>query len=92
MRVIVTGSRHWTDRKAIRGELEKLPSDAIVVHGGAKGADSIAGEVAAELGLQVEVFPANWREFAKSAGPIRNQEMLDKGADLVLAFPSRNRR
>jgi hypothetical protein len=33
MRVIVCGSRHWTDREAIRRELALLPSGSVILHG-----------------------------------------------------------
>jgi hypothetical protein len=32
-------------------------------------------------------FPADWKRHGKSAGPLRNQEMLDAAPDLVIAFP-----
>lgn len=32
-------------------------------------------------------YPAMWRAFGGAAGPLRNQEMVDAGADLVMAFP-----
>lgn len=58
-----------------------------VIHGGASGADNAAGRMARELNLEVEVHPADWKKHGRAAGPIRNQEMLDSGVDLVLAFP-----
>lgn len=62
MRVIVCGSRKWTDREAIASRLAELPSTAIVVHGGAGGADSIAGQEAEKLGFLVEPHRAKWAE------------------------------
>lgn len=60
----------------------------MVIHGGARGADKLAGEVAKELGIEVVVFPANWELYGKRAGYVRNQLMLDAGKpSLVLAFP-----
>lgn len=35
-----------------------------------------------------ETHMANWLKFGRTAGPIRNQIMIEKGADLVIAFPS----
>ncbi len=78
MKVLVCGSRNWTNRDAIWRELEKLPEGTIIVHGGARGADRIAGNVAKLLNFEVRVYPADWLTNGKAAGPIRNQEMLDK--------------
>ncbi len=87
MRVIVCGGRDYADRDAIEAELRSLPPDAVIVHGGAQGADNLAGAVARSLGLRAEVHPAEWGRYGKAAGPRRNAEMLAAGADLVLAFP-----
>jgi hypothetical protein len=59
-----------------------------IIHGGARGADSMAGEFANETGIEEIVFPADWKMYGRRAGPIRNQQMLDEGKpDLVVAFP-----
>lgn len=93
-RILVTGSRDWPDRTAAEEALrtawiELGRSDAaVLVHGGCPtGADEIADQYWRSVGLPVNVFPADWRQFGKKAGPLRNQEMVDFGADLVLAFP-----
>ena|SRR5271157_5948586 len=78
MKILITGSRNWTNRKIIEAELIKLPKDTILVHGSAPGADSTAGSVGKYLGFDVRPYPANWKEFGLSAGPQRNQKMLDK--------------
>lgn len=87
MTVVVTGSRNWTDAGAIRVELMRLPINTTVIHGGARGADLLAMSIAQDIGLPVITFPANWKEFGKRAGPIRNQDMIEQHPDLVLAFP-----
>jgi hypothetical protein len=92
MKVLVCGSRDWFDRGPIERELRKLPPGAIIVHGAARGADTIAGVVATDLGFEVRRYPANWDKYGKAAGPIRNGEMLrmehrlDEPIDKVLAF------
>lgn len=58
-----------------------------MISGHARGADTIAESVAEELGWQVEVFPAEWSKYGKQAGGMRNQQMVDHGADICLAFP-----
>lgn len=85
-RVIVCGSREWTDREAISHRLFDLPFDAVIVHGAAKGADQIAGQEAQKLGLLVEEHPADWEYYGKRAGYLRNERMAKIGADLCLAF------
>jgi hypothetical protein len=86
-RVLVCGSRGWTRRDAILHALQAFPQGALVIHGGAKGADTLAGEVAAELGFAVKVYAADWAKHGRKAGPIRNQQMLDEGQPTeVLAF------
>lgn len=93
MKVLVCGDREWSNRELIKSRLSGLldrekPGDITVIHGACRGADRIAGEVAKELGMQVEEHPADWRRHAKWAGPKRNRdrEMLDREPDLVLAF------
>jgi YspA, cpYpsA-related SLOG family len=86
-RVLVCGGRDYADYNAVLQQVRLLGSQVVVVHGAARGADTLAGMAAKELGLAVEVHPARWAEFGKAAGHIRNQEMLDSGVDLVLAFP-----
>lgn len=87
-RVLITGSRNWTDVTTILKALEELPEGSVICHGAAAGADTIAAEVAEELGIPSFAYPAKWREQGRAAGPIRNQYMLDDfKPDLVLAFP-----
>lgn len=58
-----------------------------LVHGGCpKGADQIAEEVAFELGWNVEKRPAQWDALGKSAGFVRNKQMVEAGAHVCLAF------
>lgn len=91
-RLLVTGSRDWSDRTVIRDALRQAwrdlqPGPIVLVHGAARGADSIAAEIWTGGKLPDEPHPADWDTHGKKAGPIRNQEMVDAGADLVLAFP-----
>jgi hypothetical protein len=94
-RILVTGSRDfdseyemrfWLNR-AVQFYVEDGDTAPILVHGGARGADSIADKVWRALGYPVEVHPANWDAYGKSAGYRRNAEMAKLGADLCLAFP-----
>jgi len=90
MRLLVTGDRNWKDDRIIQNVLEMLkiidPS-MVVIHGGANGADSIAGDIAESLGIKTLEFAADWNKYGRAAGPIRNQRMLDEGKPTaVMAF------
>lgn len=87
MVVLVCGDRNWDDYDTIRRELKKLPKGSVIIHGGCRGADKIAGEVAMELGFKVIAFPAEWDKYGKSAETIRNAKMLEEiRPDVVLTF------
>jgi hypothetical protein len=95
MRVLVTGSREWTETSIIRGAMrlvqrEHPPWELTLVHGGAVGADTIAGFLAGQLGWEdIEVHRPVWRPdgiYNPKAGFERNIKMVDSGIDLVLAF------
>jgi YspA, cpYpsA-related SLOG family len=87
MRILVTGDRNWRRMDVIERELKKFPPDTVVIHGAARGADTLGGFVADKLGFKVISFPAKWSIYGKGAGPIRNQVMIDEGKpELVLAF------
>lgn len=94
MRVIVTGSRSWTDRETIWNALDachiearELGQPLLVIHGACPtGADHHADHWAIDRGVPVERFPADWDRHGPAAGPIRNAQMVKAGADLMLAF------
>lgn len=56
--------------------------------GDMQGADGYAEEWAIRQEVCRHRYPAAWRRLGKKAGPLRNQEMIDKERpDLVVAFP-----
>lgn len=85
MKVLVCGSRSWGNWLAIRERLAQLPRGTTIIHGDARGADKMAATIAGSLGLDVEAYPADWRQ-GRAAGVIRNLRMLDQRPDLVIAF------
>lgn len=59
-----------------------------IIHGAARGADSLAGKWGKAMKLPVEPYPADWNLYGRIAGRLRNAEMLVRGKpDLVVAFP-----
>lgn len=97
MRVLVCGGRDYDDRAkvySVLNELDRTGDVSCIIHGAARGADSLAEDWALRrctgLGNSIGVsrFPADWTRFGKSAGYIRNAQMLREGMpDLVVAFP-----
>ena len=88
MRILICGDRNWTNIPLIAGWLATVPRDTVIIQGDARGADSIAKDAALSLGLEVESYPANWAQYGRAAGPIRNKQMLDTKPDFVMAFHS----
>lgn len=92
-RILVTGSRDWTDESMVTGVLLQAwarlgkPDAPILVSGGCPtGADDIAERLWHYKGWPVERHTANWALFGRSAGPRRNKDMVDAGADYCCAF------
>lgn len=101
-RILITGGRSITIaqrgyvvrtvRALVRGALLASYGPIIVVHGAAPGVDTAVAETLTENPpherVSVEAHPADWRRLGRSAGPRRNQQMIDLGAALCLAFPT----
>lgn len=85
--VIVTGGRHYKNRKKVFEVLDLLSPD-LVVHGACPtGADYYAKKWCMTRGVSQRSFKAKWDELGPKAGPIRNQEMFSTNPMAVLAFP-----
>jgi hypothetical protein len=89
VRILICGSRDFNDFLKLSNTLDEyLNQNPIIISGGADGADALAVDYARMNYLRYLEFPANWPVYKKSAGPIRNQQMLDEGKPhLVIAFP-----
>jgi hypothetical protein len=88
--VLITGSRAWVREETVHQALDAVirvwGTDVIIVHGTARGADTLAGDYAKLKGLTVEEHPADWDKHGKRAGYVRNAEMIALDADVVIAF------
>jgi len=100
-RILVTGSRSWKDTEKLHAALDAVAlaaldtvaSSVVLVLGGALGADTTAHLWAADRKRQgwrierPEVHPVSGAEWRKSsyAGNLRNQRMVDLGADVCVA-------
>jgi len=89
--VLVCGGRTYSDYQRLCEVLDqedKAGRIILLVHGGASGADKMAGRWALDRGIAVKVYEADWAQYGRSAGPRRNEAMLGGSRpDLVVAFP-----
>ncbi len=93
MRVIITGSRHWTFDRYIEDEIVKLEKlsrlegkKLLIIHGGEPGPESIADEVCKVRGIDRIVHPAV-RALGDNCFYRRNELMLSyHNPDLAVVF------
>lgn len=86
MKVAVIGSRSFTNYNVLDNILKQhLKSEDIIVSGGATGADSLSEQFAKQNGHKTFIYLPNWKIYGKSAGFIRNKQIVDN-SDYIIAF------
>lgn len=93
--LLVCGGRDFHNWRFVYAKLDEFrtlrPDIDRVVHGGATGADALAGLWAHNNGIEPKAYRAAWRPngiFDKAAGPKRNRRMMqDARPDYAVAFP-----
>ena len=97
MRIIVTGCRDWADEVTVGASIARVTfgwasaGGVVSVGDCPTGVDEMMRRFAEAKpnwleGWEVDVFRAYWDIDGKAAGPMRNQRMVDQGAELCLAF------
>jgi hypothetical protein len=100
VRILITASRNWegvyaearihTIMNIYLALADALGDKLTIVHGGCPtGGDAIVDRWARRReddGVIVEVHEASWTSFGRSAGPRRNEFMVNQGADVCLGF------
>ncbi|MEU7240256.1 DUF2493 domain-containing protein [Streptomyces sparsogenes] len=92
LRVLVTGSRTWTDTDTIHNALVAAWTDAVeadydgitVIHGGAAGADTIADQWARAHrsdGVQVKKYDADWEGPCTDTCPPNHRKARRDGTE-----------
>lgn len=92
MRIAIVGSRTFKDPERAKNTLylaiERIAAkhpEAVIISGGAKGADLWAKEAATKFGLEYKEFPADWDKHGRVAGFLRNSQIVEDCTH-VLAF------
>lgn len=90
-KLIVAGGRDFNDYDYLSrvlyamADVELADKAVSIVSGMARGADALGYRFAKEHDIVVYEFPADWNQYGKRAGFIRNEEM-GRFADGLLAF------
>lgn len=91
MRLLVCGGRDFSDQTLAESLLDEIHRNTPVtelIHGAARGADTLAALWARSRGVPERPFPADWAAHGRAAGCLRNEQMLLEGRpELVLALP-----
>jgi len=95
MRIIIAGSRTWTDYGEILSvmEHEVIPIVDVseIVSGTAMGADRLGETWADQHNVPIKQFPALWWVHGRGAGFIRNEEMAEYADGLVLFWDGKSK-
>ncbi len=82
--IIIAGSRNFDDYEMLSSVLDEymetfgINREKIrIISGRAKGADILGEKYANEKGIQIIVFPADWKKYGRAAGPVRNKQMAE---------------
>lgn len=86
--ILICGSRTWANHKIMKDVLyDEGNMISLVVHGGCNGADMMAEKICNQLSIPTKIYHAQWEEYGKSAGPIRNITMYrNEAPDMVYVF------
>jgi predicted Rossmann fold nucleotide-binding protein DprA/Smf involved in DNA uptake len=85
----VVGSREFTDYSFMKKTLDyylEIGSIDKIISGGARGADTLAKKYAMDNEIPFQEFIAEWEQYGKSAGFIRNEKIVNN-IDMLVAFP-----
>lgn len=86
MKVAVSGSRTIEDYQTVFDVLKESPFEIDeLIHGGARGVDSLAERFAEEAGIPTIIIRPDWKRYRGRAGPLRNRIIVDQ-ADALIAI------
>lgn len=85
MFISISGSRNINDYERIANILDQYDITEINV-GDCRGLDAIVIRYCKNKNIKCNVFKADWNQYGKRAGPIRNQQLII-GTEMLIAFP-----
>jgi len=90
-RILIAGCRNFENYELAKKYIDFCISDIkkkhklIFISGGCRGTDLLGERYARENGYALEIYPANWDKYGRSAGPRRNRQMAEI-CDYVICF------
>ena len=82
MKIIIAGGRDINDYEIVKTTIEDSPFNkqiTEVISGGCRGIDMLGQKWAEDNNIPFRIFFPDWDIHGKSAGPIRNENMIKKG-------------
>lgn len=78
MKVIIAGSRNIEDYALVNQAMDRCGFDVTeVICGMATGVDTLGYRWAQCNNKKIIEMPADWKQYGKAAGPIRNKQMVE---------------
>lgn len=97
-RLIIAGGRDFDDYNLLRDSALSFmkqndidPTEMVIISGAAPGADTLGEKFAQEQNILVKKFPADWKKYGRSAGPIRNRQMAEFGTHCIVFWDGQSR-
>ena len=101
MRLIIAGSRTFNDFDRLKAVADQVieenagqdmdDGEVTIISGGARGADKL-GERYANMNLfDLEIYPAKWDVYGRSAGYRRNEQMARIATHLIACWDGQSR-
>lgn len=90
-KIVIGGCRYFNDYSVFKSYVDfclsniKTKGELIILSGHCLGTDLMAEKYSYENGYNLEIYPAKWEMYGRSAGPKRNKIMVDK-SDYVIVF------
>lgn len=92
MKTIIAGSRSINDITIVTKAIEESKFEITeIVCGEARGVDLCGANWALKNNIPIKYFPANWDQYHKAAGMIRNKEMGDYADALIAVWDGKSR-
>ncbi len=93
MRILVTGGRKFDDKELLFEFLDRLHQErsiTLVIHGAARGADSLAEKWGKARGVETLPCLPDVERYKDGVWREQSEQMLAHKPDLVVAFPGGN--